>query len=158
MEVARPVLSSQRCAPVAAEYSHGGRHARQPLGESTGNAQQPAHSSRAARLCSQSLSILTTVPPSIPTPPVVPTQSFDLHYGRAAGNPRLRQYQVQAQMQGQGQGRRQRHGINPIYLSAGFQAYRRKQAEKDAQIWPDILEDAFLDGEWGRAVLRTRRR
>ncbi|EFX06178.1 transcription factor [Grosmannia clavigera kw1407] len=38
--------------------------------------------------------------------------------------------------------------VNPIYLSPQFQAYRKKQTEKDdktEQIWPDVLEDAFLD-------------
>ncbi|ERS99720.1 hypothetical protein HMPREF1624_03084 [Sporothrix schenckii ATCC 58251] len=38
--------------------------------------------------------------------------------------------------------------VNPIYLSPQFQAYRKKQGEKDdktEQIWPDVLEDAFLD-------------
>jgi hypothetical protein len=47
--------------------------------------------------------------------------------------------------------RRDRHSINPIYLSPGFQAYRKKQDEnldKKGQKWPDILEDAFLDGEF----------
>jgi hypothetical protein len=37
-------------------------------------------------------------------------------------------------------------GVNPIYLSPEFKEYRRRQAEKPDQKWPDLLEDAFLDG------------
>lgn len=48
--------------------------------------------------------------------------------------------------------RRREHAINPIYLSPQFLSYRKKQAskskeEKSDQKWPDVLEDAFLDGE-----------
>lgn len=39
-----------------------------------------------------------------------------------------------------------RHSKNPIYLSPEFCQYRSKQKDKDEQKWPDILEDAFLDG------------
>jgi hypothetical protein len=39
-----------------------------------------------------------------------------------------------------------RHSKNPIYLSPEFCQYRMKQKDKDEQKWPDILEDAFLDG------------
>jgi hypothetical protein len=40
--------------------------------------------------------------------------------------------------------------MNPIWLSPQFQNYRMKQAERDDksdQKWPDLLEEAFLDGE-----------
>lgn len=42
--------------------------------------------------------------------------------------------------------RQSRHSKNPIYLSPEFCQYRVKQKDKDEQKWPDILEDAFLDG------------
>ncbi len=130
MDLACPVLPSQHYSP-SVEYCDD-RHTRQPLRDATSPGGLP--------LCFHGFSGLTP-PSSTPAPPVVPTQSLDSHYGVAGS---LRQ-----QLQ-----RRQRHGINPIYLSPQFQAYRKKQAEKNgktAQIWPDVLEDAFLDGEWRRA-------
>lgn len=146
MELPRPVLPSQRYSPNTSTADYYDRRQqvsgpRQPLRESSGNA-QPQHLG-ALTLCSQNLSALTSLPHSIPTPPIVPTQSLDSHYGPGS-NLKLRRHQLHLQ-------RRQRHGINPIYLSPQFQAYRKKQAEKDyktAQIWPDFLEDAFLDGEY----------
>lgn len=52
---------------------------------------------------------------------------------------RLRRHQLSLQ-------RQSRHSKNPIYLSPEFCQYRVKQKDKDEQKWPDILEDAFLDG------------
>lgn len=43
--------------------------------------------------------------------------------------------------------RRSRHGLNPIYLSPQFEQYRARQKDKDKQVWTDVLEDAFLDGK-----------
>ncbi|CAK7268529.1 hypothetical protein SEPCBS119000_003108 [Sporothrix epigloea] len=64
-----------------------------------------------------------------------------LHLGSSTTNPVLA-LQATAATQGVNT------DINPIYLSPQFQAYRKKQGEKDdkaEQIWPDVLEDAFLD-------------
>lgn len=52
---------------------------------------------------------------------------------------RLRRHQLNMSKQS-------RHSKNPIYLSPEFCQYRMKQKDKDEQKWPDILEDAFLDG------------
>lgn len=52
---------------------------------------------------------------------------------------RLRRHQLNMNKQS-------RHSKNPIYLSPEFCQYRMKQKDKDEQKWPDILEDAFLDG------------
>jgi hypothetical protein len=44
----------------------------------------------------------------------------------------------------------QEHYRNPIWLSPQFQNYRKKQAEKEdksGQKWPEVLENAFLDGQ-----------
>lgn len=54
---------------------------------------------------------------------------------------RLRRHQLNLQ-------RQSRHSKNPIYLSPEFCQYRVKQKDKDEQKWPDILEDAFLDGNY----------
>ena len=101
------------------------------------------HALDSGLLYAQGLSSLAP-PPSIPTPPVVPTQSLDAHYG-AAGSLRLRRQNLQMQ-------RRRRHGINPFYHHPLFQSYRKKQADKDAKVWPEVLEDAFLDGEYSYSV------
>jgi len=79
------------------------------------------------------------VPPPIPTPPIVPTQSLDAHYA-TAGSLRLRRQNLEMQ-------RRRRRGVNPFYNHPLFLSYRKKQADKDLKVWPDVLEDAFLDGE-----------
>lgn len=144
MELPRPVLPSQRY-PSASDYpsyekTRGVASTRQPLGESSGNAQH--HNLGAAlTLCSQGMSALSPLPPAIPAPPIVPTQAISSAYGTSA-NLRLRRQQLQMQ-------RQKRQSINPIYLSPQFHTYRKKQAEKDdktSQVWPDVLEDAFLDG------------
>lgn len=41
----------------------------------------------------------------------------------------------------------QRRNRNPIYDCPEFAQYRLKQKDKDRQVWPDVLEHAFLDGE-----------
>ena len=140
MDLAHQVLPSQRYSPSRA-YSYDARHEvssiRQPLRESTGNAQHQSLGS--LDLCSQGLTGIPTLPSSIPTPPIVPTQSLGSPYGSAASGLRLRRQQLRVQ-------KRSRRGVNPIYLSPEFKQYRLRQAEKDAQIWPDVLEEAFLDG------------
>ncbi|CAK7269526.1 hypothetical protein SEPCBS57363_003644 [Sporothrix epigloea] len=65
-----------------------------------------------------------------------------LHMGSSATNNSVLALQAAAAAHGANA------DINPIYLSPQFQAYRKKQGEKDdktEQIWPDVLEDAFLD-------------
>ncbi|KAK3393771.1 hypothetical protein B0H63DRAFT_407062 [Podospora didyma] len=111
---------------------------RQALSESTGNIQHshiPHHYDQLGLLTSR-------LPPSIPTPPILPTQSLGSVHG-SQGFTRLQQrHQIQLH------GRRRRNGINPIWLSQEFQAYRKRQTDKDDksdQKWPDVLEDAFLD-------------
>ncbi|ROW18424.1 hypothetical protein VPNG_00466 [Cytospora leucostoma] len=91
-----------------------------------------------------SISILTGSDPYLPPiPPILPTQS--LHGGSAAAAAagssalRLRRHHLSVQ-------RQSRHSLkNPIYLSNEFCQYRMKQKDKEKQVWPDVLEDAFLD-------------
>lgn len=227
-----PVLQSQH-----ADYTDV-RHHRLPLQESTGNVQAHANSNVSSGYCSpvsgvpaitssgpaSSLSISCTpvsasAAASIPTPPIVPTQSLERQQQQAYYQSQqeqhnlynassLKQYphsHVHNQHHNQQQliTRRQthasvrhhaasnnlamagplaapslrsnsyshpgmggytgavgsnaltlhsqhsqNHNVNPIYASPQFQAYRKKQGEKDdktEQIWPDVLEDAFLD-------------
>lgn len=42
----------------------------------------------------------------------------------------------------------QKRNRNPIYDCPEFAQYRLKQKDKDRQVWPDVLENAFLDGEY----------
>lgn len=84
--------------------------------------------------------------PPILTPPVVPTQSLGPTYGAPPPFPRTpdrHQLQLHA--------RRRKVDINPLWLYwQQFQTYRKKQDEKDdkaGQKWPQVLEDAFLDGK-----------
>lgn len=50
-------------------------------------------------------------------------------------------------------GRRVR-GTNPLMplLTQAFQNYRKKQADKPDQKWPDVLEGPFLDGKCARRL------
>lgn len=65
----------------------------------------------------------------------------------ASGTSALRLRRHQLRLQGQS-----RHSKNPIYLSPEFCQYRVKQKDKDEQKWPDILEDAFLDGNYSLLI------
>ena len=227
MEVSMPVLPSQH-----ADYTDV-RHHRLPLQESAGNVQAHGNSNSSSGYCSpvsgvpavtsstgpvSSMSIsctpaTATSGSSIPTPPIVPTQSLERQQQQAyyqsqqeqhniynAGS-LVKQYHPTQAHSHQLMARRQTHAsvrhypaannlamagplagpslrsnsyshpsmggysgasvgsnaltlqsqsgnVNPIYASPQFQAYRKKQGEKDdktEQIWPDVLEDAFLD-------------
>ncbi|KAK3396403.1 putative regulatory protein abaA [Sordaria brevicollis] len=155
----RPTTLASQCYPPSSDFMLDHRHVlsapRPPLRESTGNAQynhyQQQHEEQQRRQQQQQQqqqlgalvrSTFTHHQLSIPSPPVIPTQSLS----SAFGSPEFLRHQQRQQMQLQ---RRQR-GINPIYLSPQFLSYREKQAkkskeEKADQIWPEVLEDAFLD-------------
>ncbi|TEA22500.1 Conidiophore development regulator abaA [Colletotrichum sidae] len=143
MEHPRPVLPSQRYSPSPV-YSYDSRRCtptgRQPLRESTGNVQPGSHLGSLASSCRNSpLSLFSPSLTSMPTPPVVPSQAGSTYRGvgstlRRPDNSLL--------------ARRGRHDINPIYYASEFRPYRDKQDQKDPnekQIWPRVLEDAFLD-------------
>lgn len=138
-------------------------NAREPLQESTGNAQhqyphgqRPLPSLSSTTSCSPALSNTLSssslgplAPIPAPIPPILPTQSLgSTHHGgsaaAAAGTSALRLRRHHLSMQ-----RQSRHSLkNPIYLSNEFCQYRMKQKDKEKQVWPDVLEDAFLDGKW----------
>lgn len=140
-----PILPGQ-CYPPSTDFTvdnyHGGSSGtRQPLQESTGNAQLSGF----GRPYSRRPTPLAHMSPSIVTPVIVPTQSLGSSYVP----------QVYARQNGHHQlqlhARRRRPDINPLWLYCQpFQTYRKKQDEKDdksGQKWPQVLEDAFLDGE-----------
>ncbi|KAL2755064.1 hypothetical protein ACRALDRAFT_1082625 [Sodiomyces alcalophilus JCM 7366] len=168
MEHPRPMLPSQHPSS-AYGYDHQGgvsSHSRPPLRQSTGNAQHlnvgaldmssasttattgaavtslvPSSSNRQA----PSLGIFSpSLPPSIPTP-VVPSQAGPDYCG-GSGSGRVGGFGLRADQLRLA--RRPRHDINPIYFAPEFRPYRDKQDQKDPnekQIWPRVLEDAFLD-------------
>ncbi|EAA35779.2 hypothetical protein GE21DRAFT_801 [Neurospora crassa] len=155
----RPTTLASQCYPPSSDFILDHRHVlsapRPPLRESTGNAQyhhfQQQHEEQQRRQQQQQQqqqlgalvrSTFAHHQLSIPSPPVVPTQSASSAYG----TPEFLGLQQRHQMQL----RRREHAINPIYLSPQFLSYRKKQAskskeEKSDQKWPDVLEDAFLD-------------
>ena len=157
MSVRPTTLASQCYPPSSSDFIPDHRHVlsapRPPLRESTGNAQyhlQQQYEEQQRLQQQQQLGALVRSTfaqhrLSIPSPPIIPTQSLSSGYGPPELL-RLQQRQHQMQLQ------RSQRGINPIYLSPQFLSYRKKQAnkskeEKSDQKWPDVLEDAFLDGE-----------
>lgn len=170
MEHPRPMLPSQYSSSgYGYDHQNGGSsHSRPPLRESTGNAQHLnlggldmsststtttsgaaatalVHSSSSRQ--APSLGIFSpSLPPSIPTP-VVPSQAGP-DYGGGNGGGRAGGFRLRADQLRLA--RRPRHDINPIYFAPEFRPYRDKQDQKDPsekQIWPRVLEDAFLDCE-----------
>jgi hypothetical protein len=132
------------------ESSHGNATVRQPLQESSGNAQQgepdrimPSYARRARMKTRQSRSHFPMAP-SILTPPIVPTQALGSTYGSPVFTRLQEGHEAYLRQQ------QNRRMINPICLYPGFQNYRRKQDEKvkKDQIWPRLFEDAFLDGKF----------
>lgn len=92
------------------------------------------------------------MPPSILAPPIVPTQSLVEAYDLSVLGRPLDRRQLQHH---DGRGR---VSINPLLNAPGFQNYRKKQDEKEDredQIWPQVLEDAFLDGTASHTSLWT---
>ncbi|KAI1735818.1 hypothetical protein F4680DRAFT_293567 [Xylaria scruposa] len=149
MQLPRPVLPSQRFLPAsdfAYERQHeGAAPARQPLSESTGNI-QPHHSlNTSAGLCYSQLALSPPIHP-IPTPPVLPTQVLASSYGTSlrGGRSLHRNVSLQELSMGNSRGRK-----NPIYHHKNFADYRnkvmQKELDKEQPVWPDWLEDAFLD-------------
>ncbi|KAF6820729.1 transcription factor [Colletotrichum sojae] len=141
MEHPRPVLPSQRYSPSPV-YSYDSRRGtptgRQPLRESTGNAQSGSHLGSLASSCRNSpLGLFSPGLTNIPTPPIVPSQAGAAYRSSSS----LRRTDALHL-------RRGRPDINPIYYAPEFRPYRDKQDQKDPnekQIWPRVLEDAFLD-------------
>ncbi|KAK4193444.1 hypothetical protein QBC35DRAFT_469107 [Podospora australis] len=145
-----PVLPSQCYSPspdYGLENRHGVPTSRQPLRESNGNAQHPhmVWYEQIRQLGGVNTNGLTSMLPSIPTPPILPTQSLVQDYGSSASSPYPRSQS--RQVHPYGHARRRMYGDNPLMplLTQAFQNYRKKQADKTEQKWPDILEEAFVD-------------
>lgn len=149
-----PVLPSQ-CYSTSPDDGVEGRHgtsaSRQPLRESTGNAQY-SHMAWYSEQIRQlgAASGLASMSPSIPTPPIVPTQSFGPDYGSSTPSVYGRQQQ-RHHYQGHRvtNFRRRQFEENPLIplLPTAFQNYRKKQADKTDQKWTDVLEWGFIDGK-----------
>ncbi len=149
------VLPSQ-CHPLQSQYGasegrHGRVNSRQPLAESSGNAQHIQLGSLVRPSYSQHLDLLSPMTTSMVAPPIIPTQTLGSSYGPPPVYTRL---QERHQIQLQQARRRQRTDVNPLWLYwQQFQTYRKKQDEKDdksSQKWPQELEDGFLDGKQPR--------
>ncbi|KAK0670755.1 hypothetical protein QBC41DRAFT_387817 [Cercophora samala] len=149
-----PVLPSQCYSPSpddGLEGRHGTSASRQPLRESTGNAQY-SHMAWYSEQIRQlgAANGLASMSPSMPTPPIVPTQSFGPDYGSSTSSVYGRQHQ-RHHYQGHRVTniRRRLFEENPLIplLPAAFQNYRKKQADKTDQKWSDVLEWGFIDGK-----------
>ncbi|KAI1127455.1 hypothetical protein F5Y10DRAFT_292834 [Nemania abortiva] len=148
MQLPRPVLPSQRYSP-ASDYPYENHHegvptSRLPLSESTGNV-QPHSLAGASAMCYGQLSVSPPIH-SIPTPPILPTQALTSSYGTSLRGDRSfhRHVSLQDLPMGNSRGRK-----NPIYHHKNFADYRnkvmQKELDKEQPVWPDWLEDAFLD-------------
>ncbi|KAI0107733.1 hypothetical protein GGR51DRAFT_140130 [Nemania sp. FL0031] len=148
MQLPRPVLPSQRYSP-ASDYAYENHHEgvptnRLPLSESTGNV-QPHTLAGASAMCYNQLSVSPPIH-SIPTPPILPTQALTSSYGTSLRGDRSfhRHVSLQDLPMGNSRGRK-----NPIYHHKNFADYRnkvmQKELDKEQPVWPDWLEDAFLD-------------
>ncbi|EEY17661.1 conserved hypothetical protein [Verticillium alfalfae VaMs.102] len=143
--------------------SHGGhgrrpQHSlsRQPLRDTTGNAQHITNglgslSQTAAPSSCRPVPTLglfsPSLPPSIPTP-VVPSQAGSIFRNGGMGMGGMAGMGMKTRAEHLRLARRSRQDINPIYFTPEFRPYRDKQDQKDPnekQIWPRVLEDAFLD-------------
>ena len=116
------------------EVRRGVATSRRPLQESTGNIQNPHMA-----WFPQQLEALSSMPPLMA--PVLRTQSVGSEYGTSAYSRTKRHDQ-------HGHGGRRPQGTNPLmpWSSQAFQNYRKKQAGKPDQKWPEVLERPFLDG------------
>ncbi|KAI0535649.1 hypothetical protein GGR58DRAFT_529116 [Xylaria digitata] len=148
MQLPRPVLPSQRFSSTS-DYAYDSHHegmptTRQPLSESTGNS-RPHSLAASAALCYTQLSLSPPIH-SIPTPPILPTQALTSSYGTSLRGERSlhRNVSLQELPMGNPRGRK-----NPIYHHKNFADYRnkvmQKELDKEQPVWPDWLEDAFLD-------------
>ncbi|KAI0151611.1 hypothetical protein GGR57DRAFT_513930 [Xylariaceae sp. FL1272] len=153
MQLTRPLVPSQRYSPIS-DYSYENNHhegvpsTRQPLRESTGNVQphglQP-HSLASSALCYNQLSLSPPIH-TIPTPPILPTQALTSTYGTSLRGERSlhRNVSLSELSMLNARGRK-----NPIYHHKSFADYRnkvmQKELDKEQPVWPDWLEDAFLD-------------
>ncbi|KAL2180251.1 uncharacterized protein P884DRAFT_315607 [Thermothelomyces heterothallicus CBS 202.75] len=123
------------------EDRHPGSPCRQCLQEWAGNIQLPHMA-----WYGQQFEVLSSIPPSIPpvmAAPVLRTQSLGPDYGTPAYPGNRTQQRQEARLRGRKQGR----GSNPLMplLTQAFQNYRKKQADKSEQKWPEALEGHFLD-------------
>ncbi|KAI1179085.1 hypothetical protein F4777DRAFT_16693 [Nemania sp. FL0916] len=149
MQLPRSVLPSQRYSS-ASEYPYEGHHevvpsSRLPLSESNGNVQTHSVTAPGA-LCYSQLSLSPPIH-SIPTPPILPTQALTSSYGTSLRGQRSLHRHVSLQDLPMGNPRGNRK--NPIYHHKNFADYRnkvmQKELDKEQPVWPDWLEDAFLD-------------
>lgn len=151
-----PVLASQchsRGEDIGLDSRHGTSGSREPLKESTGNAQHHSNLTHPLVQRFDQQQHVYPIPP-LSTPALYLGPALDFNFGDAQyarsllQQAQFQQHQQQHQQQ-LTQGGRKRLRMNPFWQSPEFQAYRKRQAERDDkgnQIWPECLEEAFLDG------------
>lgn len=149
---------------------------RQPLQESTGNAQHHHPQLPSIPLSSHhhhyphgqyplpSTNTTRSCTPTILTPPILPTQTLgsNVHHipgsgaasssssaaaAAAAASSSLRLRRYQHELLRQQKRSHRNRNLNPIYEKPQFQAYRDKHKDRNANVWQDELEHPFLDGK-----------
>jgi len=136
------VLPSNYQSPQPSLENHSGSsRILQPLSDAAGNSQFPAVASVSHYDDAKSAHVQDMPGYNVPAVPVQPP----LRQPRVGSNLDLRRQSVRKQ-------RNERYvsNRNPIYDSPQYLSYRQRQTREGSsdvdQKWPDVLEDAFLDG------------
>jgi len=140
----RHILHSNCASPqLPLDDSRSFLRPREPLSEAAGNSQLLAVSYDDSK---ESISRVDTPAYSIPAIPLQPP--IQIPQQRSDSTPlNLRRQSIKKHRNRIYTGKR-----NPIYDSPQYQSYRSRQSREgsteNCQVWPTILEDAFLDGNF----------
>lgn len=137
MDHRRHILSLDHTLQLPLDSPSGLSRPRQPLSDSAGNAQQ--HILASVGLYHDSKEHLSRAERPMYSTPTVPSE----HHRQSVGQT------LELRRQGTRRQRQLRFNRNPIVESSKYQAYRARQnregSDEDKK-WPEVLEDAFLDG------------
>lgn len=137
MDHRRHILPSDYTLQLPLDSHSGLSKARQPLADSAGNAQH--HILASVGLYHDSKGHQPRAERSMYSTPTVPSQPHRQSVGQT----------LELRRQGTRRQRQLRFNRNPIVESSQYQAYRARQNREGSdedKIWPEVLEDAFLDG------------
>ena len=133
------ILPSNYPSRHALDESDGHSRSRQPLTDSAGNTQLYVLDG----LSTYNDSKLRTHRYPVPTLPYQPKRQSHHAHRPSKTAAQLRREDIRQQ-------KHYRHIRNPIIDQPQYKAYRQRQAQEgkqDDKKWPDVLEDAFLDGK-----------
>lgn len=139
--------------PPAHDFAFDVGIVRQPLGESSGNAQSAV--GRLGALSSlyplAGLGSATVAPSSMAVPhPILPSQAEDVAGGRGGYRTRSHHHLAEGGDEQLVRGnKRVKFRRHPFFTVREFSQYREKQKNKEEKdkVWPEVLEIPLLDGE-----------